>query len=152
MISITPRARTIFPAQHNGAIARNRYGSHPDIRLSGLLRWDVTMMFSVLICHRFVKRENARTNRDSAYQDVAMSTGCSRTDAAQGAADRACRCNVFLSYARIWTNLELQITGSLVISGRPRCLAVAAIKRSCSSRMSSIWDAVLRISRLRGSN
>ena len=40
--------------------------------------------------------------------------------------------------------LESRITGSLVIIGKSRYLAVAAISRSCNSGMSSILDAVLR--------
>ena len=40
--------------------------------------------------------------------------------------------------------LESRITGSLVIIGKSRYLAVAAISRSCNSGMSSILDVVLR--------
>ena len=42
--------------------------------------------------------------------------------------------------------------GIMVIIGKSRYLAVAAISRSCNSGMSSISEAVLRISKLSGSN
>jgi hypothetical protein len=55
-----------------------------------------------------------------------------------------------LNHSRTSTNLESRITGSLVISGRSRYLAVAAIIRSCSSGMLLMAEAVLRISKLSG--
>jgi len=50
------------------------------------------------------------------------------------------------------TKLEFSISGSLVMMGISRCLAVAAMSRSWSSGMSVISAAVFKISRLSGSN